>query len=384
MIKFVNIKEAVEITKNRVNIFKGQRQYLSTGELKGDIINEIVMVDFETKPSRADLLVNEGDIVVARMNDTTKVLLIDKSNKNLIVSTGFLTLSSKKGFDSKFLSQYFCSQVFQIQKNKYCSGATQKAINNSSFEKLTVPYYPVVEQKKIASILDQADVLRKKRQKSIKLLDEFLKSMFLEMFGDPVRNEKGWDCQPFINFFTKPLFNGTSPSSNGKIEKKVLTLTSITGNKFLENAFKIAYFVEKTFENNFVDKEFFLICRGNGNLNLVGKAKYSLNSMNDIVFPDTMIAASINYKLLDKNYLDFFWDTLFVRRQIEKAARTTNGTYKINQTMIESINILQPPINIQLKFSKIVENVDQQKRKLCESYAELDILFNALTQRYFG
>ena len=52
------------------------------------------------------------------------------------------------------------------------------------------------EQKRIAAILDKADAIRKKRQQAIELADQFLKSVFLDMFGDPVTNPKGWEVKP--------------------------------------------------------------------------------------------------------------------------------------------------------------------------------------------
>jgi len=190
MNKKVNITEAVEITNNRVKPFSGQRRYLATGDLDGHEINGIVSVDYETKPSRADLLVNEGEIIVARMQATNKVLLIDNEAKDLIVSTGFFTLAPKNGFDAGYLAHYFRSNIFQCQKDKYCSGATQKAINNGAFKKLCVPSYPLDEQKKIAKILGCAEALRQKRKQSLRLLDEFLRATFLDMFGDPIHNPK--------------------------------------------------------------------------------------------------------------------------------------------------------------------------------------------------
>lgn len=89
MKKLVPIIEAVEIKNNRVKPFTGERQYLATGDLTGNEISGLFPVDYKTKPSRADLLVREGEIIVARMQATNKVLLIDKGTKDLIVSTGF-------------------------------------------------------------------------------------------------------------------------------------------------------------------------------------------------------------------------------------------------------------------------------------------------------
>ena len=72
-------------------------------------------------------------------------------------------------------------------------GVTQQNISKSIVEKLEIPLPPLEEQRRIAAILDKADGVRRKRKEAIRLTEELLKSTFLEMFGDPVTNPKGWE-----------------------------------------------------------------------------------------------------------------------------------------------------------------------------------------------
>ena len=117
MKQWIDILNAVEITNNRVKPFDGELRYLATGDLIGDEVNgSIVSVDYENKPSRADLLVEQGNIIVARMQATNKVLLIDKSTEDFIVSTGFLTLQPLREFDGNFLAHFFRSGIFRNKR----------------------------------------------------------------------------------------------------------------------------------------------------------------------------------------------------------------------------------------------------------------------------
>lgn len=95
----------------------------------------------------------------------------------------------------------------------------------------------------------------------------------------------------------------------------------------------------------------FLVCRGNGNVRLVGKGYFPDQSFSDVTFPDTIIAARINVQLIAREYLQFIWNSSAVRRQVEALARTTNGTFKVNQTMLESIQIVMPPLALQQTFA---------------------------------
>ncbi|GAA72142.1 type I restriction enzyme, S subunit [Pseudoalteromonas sp. BSi20439] len=75
------------------------------------------------------------------------------------------------------------------------SGGAQPNISASFLKEFEIPLPPLDEQKRIAAILDKADTIRRKRQQAIKLADDFLRSVFLDMFGDPVTNPKGWEVK---------------------------------------------------------------------------------------------------------------------------------------------------------------------------------------------
>lgn len=75
---------------------------------------------------------------------------------------------------------------------KFSRGSTMKHVNRGDFLGTRIPLPPLEEQKRIAAILDKADRVRSKRQQAIDLADDFLRSVFLDMFGDPVSNPKGW------------------------------------------------------------------------------------------------------------------------------------------------------------------------------------------------
>jgi len=99
----VDIVNAIDITNERVKPFTGEKKYLSTGDLSNEGIDNTISVDYKNKPSRADLTVKKGDLILARMQATNKVYLIDNNYEDLIVSTGFLTLRPKEGYDGKYL-----------------------------------------------------------------------------------------------------------------------------------------------------------------------------------------------------------------------------------------------------------------------------------------
>lgn len=111
--------------------------------------------------------------------------------------------------------------------------------------------------------------------------------------------------------------------------------------------------------------------------------RFPLADMSDTTFPDTIIAARVASSIVEPAYLELVWNGIAVRTQIEALARTTNGTYKVNQTMLESIRFVVPPLPLQQTFAHRVAAVDKLKTAHRASLAELDALFASLQHRAF-
>lgn len=161
--------------------------------------------------------------------------------------------------------------------------------------------------------------------------------------------------------FMSNMRNGVSPSKKGSHAEKVLTLSAVTQGIFDPDAWKDGIFDECPPSDKRIHPSEFYICRGNGNKTLVGTAVYSLKEHNELVFPDTVIAAHIDSRVILMPYLFVAWKMPKVREQIESSARTTNGTYKINQTVLSNIELVVPPLERQTEFVSFMEQNDKSK-----------------------
>lgn len=263
-------------------------------------------------------------------------------------------------------------------------GATFLQVSKSDIGSLLIPLPPIEEQKRIAAILDEADALRVKRRESIAQLEALLQSTFLDMFGDPVTNPMGWEVVSMQSIAGGSFRNGISASTTGSIQGQVLTLSAITSGKYDDTCCKHVNFDRVPQINQLVTEDAFLICRGNGNKKMVGIGAFPRNCRGRVVFPDTIIASTPDLSRIERAYLQFVWASRKVREQIESGARTTNGTYKINQGMLNSVTFPLPPLSLQRRFSSIVEAAERQKARLRAHLDELDALFASLQSRAFN
>lgn len=277
--------------------------------------------------------VNRGDILFAMIGTIGNPVIVEEESEFSIKNVALFKFT-KNPVSPNFFKHLLLSDVIRKQIDRETRGGNQKFVSLNILRNLQIPLPPLPEQKRIAEVLDSADALREKRRLALSKLDSLLQSVFLEMFGDPVRNPKGWEIVSFEKLLDNPLRNGLSPSTNGTTFHQLLTLSAITRGIFNSSAVKDAYFEGNIPNDKYVSKDSFLICRGNGNLKMVGQGQFPTFDMPNTLFPDTMIAAQIDKSKIQPHFLKTIWSSPFVREQIESRARTTNGTFKINQKQL--------------------------------------------------
>ena len=205
MKKFLDCISVVGSTPSR---FQGTKKYVSTGAVATTEIDEseVVEVSYEDRPSRANLTAEAGDILFAKMQGTRKTLLLDSETEENIYSTGFYAVRANPEIITTECLYYLVdSELFLAQKDKNCSGATQKAITNGGLAKIEIRIPPLSEQAVLTEKLRYLTQLIADRKKQLELFDEVIKSRFIEMFGDPIRNTMNWpicELSECIEFLT--------------------------------------------------------------------------------------------------------------------------------------------------------------------------------------
>ncbi|MBN9225465.1 MAG: hypothetical protein ABS63_08635 [Microbacterium sp. SCN 70-27] len=253
----------------------------------------------------------------------------------------------------------------------------RKAISLAALGSLPIPLPPLAEQRRIAAILDWADKIRTKRRRIVGHLDALVDSVFMDMFA-----AKDFDA---INGGTlmPSMRNGLSPATAGGHSATVLTLSSVTQGGFDPEAKKVGQFAAEPPADKRVSRRDFMMCRGNGNRSLVGVGTYSREDRPDLVFPDTVIAGRVDTSLVNMDYLEVAWRQQDVRSQIEAIARTTNGTFKVNQQTLSAVVVSVPPMDLQLVFAERAASVLVRRQTVTRALNHDDELFTSLQARAF-
>jgi len=379
-VKWENIVNCVDIKTEAVKPFNGTKMFLSTGALDGNtvVVSKLIQVTYDNRPSRANLIVHEGDIIFAKMQNTKKVLQITKENESLIVSTGFFVVRPRSSLDGEYLFEYLNSDLFNSQKDKFCTGATQKALTNAGLKEILIPLPDIETQKKVAGALKRIRLLIEKRKEQIAVLDKLAKDTFIDMFGDPFTNPMGWEKKRIDEFATvktggtpsrsvPSYWGGTIPwVKTGEIQRNVIMDTEefITEEAVANSNAKI------------VPRDTILIAMyGQGKTRGMA-AKLGINAA-----INQACAAILPNDSYNTDYLLFL---LFQSYESLRAMGRGGNQPNLNLGMIKSYDVIFPDIVFQNEFSKKYSAIEDQKSRLKASLIELEKTYESIMQKAFN
>lgn len=179
MTKKMPFTECVDIVGTSVKNYDGVKKYISTGAVDCDHIDysQVETFTYKEKPARANLAADRGTILFAKMQGTKKTLVLDEDMSQFMYSTGFAAVRPKQDVISERCLYHLVSGTdFLLQKDKHCSGATQKAITNKGLEKIIISIPDISSQAEIAHKLDDLDASASVFRNMRKRLDDLVKS----------------------------------------------------------------------------------------------------------------------------------------------------------------------------------------------------------------
>lgn len=300
-------------------------------------------------------------------------------------STEFFVLRPTTAVLPEFVYYFIRRPSFRaLCKANFSGSAGQQRVPKSYLKKVQLVLPPLNEQRRIVALLDRAAEIRRRAEAARAKARTIIPALFLDTFGDPATNPKRWPIVTVADLQHAELRNGISPSRSGKIPGTVLTLSAITRGAFDASAVKESTFAAPLAEQQSVSRKLFLICRGNGNRELVGQGAYPTSDMPEIAFPDTMIALRTTETEIVPEFLSAVWSSDHVRGQIHSAAKTTNGTFKISQSSIAQFSFPLPPFMLQAAFAEQVQRLEVTARNLNIAVARAEALAAALSWEVFG
>lgn len=298
------------------------------------------------------------------------------------------TIPNKLLLDNTFLFYLLKGEKFQTFIQSIGSRAAQAGFNKEDLSNFQIPLPPLETQQKIASILDAADTLRQKDKALLAKYDELTQALFLDMFGDPVSNPKGWDEKTLKDI----VINEKNAIVDGPFG------ASIKQADYVDIGIPIIRI------NNIRNKGFY-----NNEFKYINKNKYKELSRSKVVFEDILLARVGNTIgkacIFDQNFEALLSTTgvakisvdqnryslLFIIKMmsLKKYKEYINSFVKgagqpyLNLTQIKAFKVLDVPIPLQAQFAERVTIIEKQKAISQASLEKSEELFNSLLQKAF-
>ena len=265
--------------------------------------------------------------------------------------------------------------------SKAHGGVGLQHITKKELETIEIPIPLLDEQRRIAAVLDKVSGLIAKRREQLDKLDELVKARFVEMFGDPVSNSKGWDKGTIRDVVSEVKYGTSKPAIDGGAYK-YLRMGNITFDGELDlSDLKYIDIPDSEIEKYMVRKGDVLFNRTNSK-ELVGKTcVFDLNE--PMVIAGYIIRVRVNSKVLPI-YLSAVLNSQYGKQTLADMCKAIVGQANINAQELQDIVILIPPIELQEKFSDYAETIKKSKLTIQQSLDKLEVLKKALMQQYFG
>lgn len=259
-------------------------------------------------------------------------------------------------------------------------------LNRDDLYDTKIPLPPLDEQKRIAAILDKADGLRRKREKAIALTDNLLRSVFLDMFGDPVTNPKGWEVGK-VGDCVNQVRGGWSAKGDARParsdEMGVLKISAVTSGDFKPEKNKFVSSIPSN-KNLIVPQKGDLLFSRANTRELVAATCIVLRSAENVFLPDKLWHLDLNSDVAEAAYLKFVFSHPEYRRVLCTRATGTSGSMlNISKGKLLAHLIPIPPIALQCEFSNIWGAVRSLSAKVKTDCDNVQQLFSSLTQRAF-
>lgn len=301
------------------------------------------------------------------------------TDRKICIGRGLCALYAKREIDNSFLYYSLLGKQSYFEKN--ATGSTFKAISSKIVSNTTLSIPPLSTQLAIVSELDKINELIRLKKEQLKDFDNLAQSLFFEMFGDPMENEKGWEVKKLgeIGEFK----NGLNFSKDEKGHSiKFLGVSDFQNKKSIASD-QLAYISlsERVQEDYLLKTGDLVFVRSNGKKELIGRS-VKMYITEPTTYSGFCIRCRITDEKVDKDYIAILLKTPIIRQFMTNSGRGCNIS-NLNQKILNSIPTILPPLPLQRLFAQRIEQIEREKSEVQKSIQDLETLLASRMQYWF-
>ena len=367
-------------SRNNPDYWNGNHKWLSIADfgMNGKYINK-------TKECITDAAVAESGIKATPHN--TVVMSFKLSiGKTAITVKDIFTNEAIMSFIDKGTYPIDVNYIYHLFSGKDWSKGTNKAVmgttlNKATLSQITIPLPPIESQYQIADNLEKVSKLIDICNTILNKLDILVKSRFVEMFGDPILNPKGWEMTTIGEIVTEVKYGTSRPAIDGG-KYAYLRMNNLTYDGYLDLAdLKRIDIPDSEIEKCIVRKGDVLFNRTNS-IELVGKTCV-FDKDEDMIIAGYIIRVRLKPVMLPL-IMSYFMNTDALKKKLRSMAKGAVNQANINAQELKAIKIYLPPTDLQQQFADFVAQTDKSKLAVKHILEKAETLKKSLMQEYFG
>lgn len=324
----------------------------------------------------------EGDLVMSLTGNVGRVGILQKNMLPAALNqrVACLRVKSKK-MQLNYLFHLLNSNLFENAAIQSARGIAQLNMSTEWLKNYIIPLPPLSTQLAIVSELDKINELIRLKKEQLKDFDNLAQSLFYEMFGDPMENEKGWEVKKLgeIGEFK----NGLNFSKDEKGHSiKFLGVSDFQNKKSIASD-QLAYISlsERVQEDYLLKTGDLVFVRSNGKKELIGRS-VKMYITEPTTYSGFCIRCRITDEKVDKDYIAILLKTPIIRQFMTNSGRGCNIS-NLNQKILNSIPTILPPLPLQRLFAQHIEQIEREKSEVQKSIQDLETLLASRMQYWF-
>ena len=327
--------------------------------------------------------VRPGDFLLTNSMSFGRPYIMNTSG---CIHDGWLVLSPKmQNASPDFFYHLLGSQFVFAEFERRAAGATVKNLNIDLVKSVQIPLPPLADQRRIAEVLDKAEELRTKRRAALAQLDSLTQSLFLDLFGDPVANSKGWvdskmlgDVADIVSGITK----GRKVNGEAVREVPYLAVVNVQDKSLNLNSLKMIEATEREVDRYKLIENDLLLTEG-VDPDKLGRGTLWNNELPECIHQNHIFRVRLTSLDIDPLFLNWLVGSQRGKKYFLRSAKQTTGIASINMTQLRGFPLLIPPLDLQREFARRVAAVEKLKTAQRAALAELDALLASLQHRAF-
>ena len=341
---------------------KGEYPFYKVGDIANNAIAGKIYLELCNNYISSDVakmikgcILPKDTVVFAKIGEALKL------NRRAITSCDCLIDNNAMGIAPKLDSlriQYFYFCMKNLKMQTLAESTTVPSVRKTVLEKYEIEVPSLVEQEEIEKKLTLTQKIIEKRRQELSYLDEIIKARFVEMFGDPVKNPKGWEVVTIGDIVTEVRYGTSKPAVEGG-KYPYLRMNNLTADGHLDlNDLKYIDIPDDEIEKCVVRKGDVLFNRTNS-IELVGKTVV-FDLQEDMIIAGYIIRVRLNKRLLPE-ILSQYMNLEALKDILRSMAKGAVNQANINAQELRSIKVYIPDMELQKQFIEMKNQVDKSK-----------------------